>query len=420
MKEIAEDPTVQRVFERRTLTQGTANYYVQGVRFFCEYYNARPFELIGKFRALSEDQLVEEFGDFFAAVNRRVAPKTLWSWLPGIRAWLLENGVRSIDRVGREISKEYRRKVGKVRTLLKRDVVDKQEITRILKVCGKRERAIITTFASSGLRLSACFALQVKHFKDDLWNANLPCYRLQIPESLAKGGDPFFTFISSEAAEYIRDILLERVDQGEKIGPESYLFTVSTKRLERPLGQPLSPKRFENLWRVLCRRAELDMKPVSIVGFHPVGRKGGGVDLRSGVIYNCRVHSLRKFLKTSCSINGVDRMASEAFLGHTLTQFGIESIYDFATTKETWLRQEYLKVLGSVTFLKPLPALPVANGEARLRIERLTTENLELKNQLGDIEKRLDLLDHSTHELIESRLRIVDELRKHGLVTKLS
>lgn len=47
------------------------------------------------------------------------------------------------------------------------------------------------------------------------------------------------------------------------------------------------------------------------------------------VRYNTCIHSLRKFFKTVYSVSGVDRTASETFLGHSLMKFRVESLYDF-------------------------------------------------------------------------------------------
>jgi integrase len=390
LKDIENDETVKRMLSRRTLAAQTRMNYVKGIRFFCEYFNAEPSKLIERFKALKQDQIVEEFAEFFAWAKDKVAPKSAWGWLPGIRAWLVENGVREVDRVGREIAREFKRKFGPAKPLLRRDVVTKEEIIRVLKIAPKRERAIIETMASSGLRLSAALNLQLKHFRDDIWDVEKPCYAIEIPETLSKEGIPYITFISSEAAESIRDLLLDRSSKGEKLGPETYIFV--TKK-----GSRLSAKRFENIWRELCSKAGLDMKPALMPGLHPVGKKGGGVRLVKGFVrYNTRLHSLRKFFKTACSVNGVDRMASEAFMGHSLSQFGIEGVYDFAISRFSWLRDEYLKVLPALTFLKPLPVLKVENHEARKRVEQLEAQLTELRSLVGDMSKELKKLQRAT------------------------
>ncbi|MCD6089522.1 hypothetical protein J7K07_07405 [Candidatus Bathyarchaeota archaeon] len=66
------------------------------------------------------------------------------------------------------------------------------------------------TTASGGFCLRAVLNLKFKHFRDKLWDPTLPCYAVGIPESLSKEDEPYITFISAEAAEYIRQLLKER------------------------------------------------------------------------------------------------------------------------------------------------------------------------------------------------------------------
>jgi len=399
LEEVRSDPTVQRMLSRRSLSEETAESYVKGVRFFCEFFGQRPSEVVERLRGLSADEVVEAFGEFFSWAKDRVAPKSVWDWLAGIRAWLLENGVREVDRAGREIAREFRRKIGPVKPLLKRDVLSKEEIARLLKVAGPRERAIIATMASGGFRLSTALRLQVKHFKDDIMEEGRPCYAVEVPEELNKEREPYITFISEEAADYVRAYLLMRKGKGEPITPETYLFAVEARRGEQVEARPLSAKRFEYVWRELCRRAGLDMRPVPIKGIHKVG---GGKKVNSNAVrYNTRVHALRKFFKTACSTCGVDRMASEAFLGHSLAAFGVERIYDFCVSNLEWLRSEYMKVLPAVTFLKELKVLPVRNHEAHEKIRALEEENRALKERLRELEGDIEELKRMLKKLLE-------------------
>jgi len=41
MEEVEEDPTVKRMLERRTLAGQTRRNYIKGIRFFCQYYEAK-------------------------------------------------------------------------------------------------------------------------------------------------------------------------------------------------------------------------------------------------------------------------------------------------------------------------------------------------------------------------------------------
>jgi integrase len=262
---------------------------------------------------------------------------------------LLENSVKAIDRISREIAREFRRKFGSPKPLLKRDILTKEDIIKILNVADLREKAIICTLASGGFRLSTAINLQLKHLENI--EEDKECYMVEVPEEITKEKEPYVTFISREARDYIRELLLLRSAKGEQIIPESYLFTTHRG------NKQLSAKRFDNTWRELCKKAGIDLKPIIIKGKHPINKRNGKVVYEEKPKrYNTRIHALRKFFKTSCSVAGVDRMASEAFLGHSLASFGMESVYDFCISRREWLREQYLKVLPLVTFLKPIEA----------------------------------------------------------------
>jgi integrase/uncharacterized coiled-coil protein SlyX len=418
LEDIAQDPSVARMLSRKSLSEETRKSYLKGIRAFCEFHCAPPSELLARLKGAGGDGLVEAFSEWFAHLKDRVAPKSAWAWLPGVKAWLQENNVKEVDRVSREIAREFRRKFGGLRTLLRRDAIGKEEIVQVLKAAGRRERAIITLMASSGLRLSAALRLQLKHFKDDIWNPSLPCYAVEIPEALSKEGLPYITFISAEAARSVREYLEDRRREGEELGPESYLFAVARGR------GPLTARRFENIWRELCRRAGLDMRPVQIKGYHPVGRKGGGVELRSNSYrYNVRVHSLRKFFKTTCSVLGVDRMAAEAMMGHSLSSFGVESLYDYCTSNLDYLREQYLRALPGLTFLEPPPAAAAVNGEARRKVDELSKiiaeRELEIRRlreeleRLRGIEERVRRIETSLGASYEARIVPEEELERY-------
>ena len=101
---------------------------------------------------MGDDEIVNLFCEFFVAKRDSMAPKTLWNSMTVAKALLLENGVRAVDRVSREITREFRRVIGPVRTLFKQDLMVKEEIVRVLSVAPLREKAVIALMplAASG------------------------------------------------------------------------------------------------------------------------------------------------------------------------------------------------------------------------------------------------------------------------------
>jgi integrase len=396
--EIRNDPCVQLLLARRSLKGETELNYLKGIWHFCDFAGLSPSQVVERAKSMGEDELVDWFREFFIAKKNSLAPKSLWNFTMGVKALLIENGVRTVDRVSREISREFRRTVGPVRTLLKRDVITKEEIIQILRIAPPRERAIIALMASSGLRIRAALNLRLESFKDNIWDESLPCYAIEIPESLSKEGEPYITFCSWEAASYIREYLKLRESRGESIKPSSYLFTSVNEET------PLSISRFESVWRDLCREAGVDLRPVKIKGRHVKPAKGGGsVYSFEGKRYNVRPHSLRKFFRTALAISGVDRMASEAMMGHSLSSFGVESIYNYAVSRLDYLRGEYLKALNSLLFLKEPRGMEIINGVARKRIE-------ELEEKLSALEEAVKFYENLMKHLKKKNPKLLREL----------
>ena len=376
---------------------------MKGVLIFCGFVGGSPSEVVERVRGMSDDELVDLFREFFVAKRDSMAPKTLWNSMTAAKALLLENGVRAVDRVSREITREFRRVVGPVKPLLKKDLMVKEEIVRVLSVAPLRERAIIALMASSGLRVSAALGLTLSCLKDNIFDDSLPCYMIEVPEELSKEGQPYITFCSWEAAEYIREYLRERERAGEKLKPDSPLF------LSRE-GGALSRSRFENVWRELCREAGIDMRPVKIKGRFKAG--SGKVLKARGYRYNVRPHSLRKFFRTTLAVSGVDRLVAEALMGHSLTQFGIESIYNHAVANLEYLRSEYLKAVNNLLFLRKPRGLEIINGEARKRIEELEKQ---LKEQQETIRSLTTFMKTFVKTLAAADPEVMGKIRIEGM-----
>jgi len=313
----------------------------------------------------------------------------------------LTRRVRNID--WDDVRDSFRSYVGKVRTLVNRDAITKEQIVKILQASKLRERALICFAASSGLRVGdTIINLKLKHIKDDLWDESLTCYMVEVPGEITKENLPHIAFISAETAQYLRAYLRQRELKGEEITPESFLFV-------RFDGGPIKASTIRNLWAEICRKAGIDRKKVMIRGKRMFGDK-----LRpNGHLYNVRVHSLRKYFKTACSLSGVDRMASEAMMGHSLSSFGIESVYDFCVANLEWLRTQYQLVLPAVTFLSEPPSVrTIVEGEMKRKLEEYEAEINALRELLNLRTARLSEYESKLADLErERKLRLEYEKR---------
>jgi len=405
-REVLEDPTLLRVIRVRGYKEGTAKHLAKGVYDFCKFLGFdRPVDAVEKIKEMKLEEVVEVFKNYFIERKQTMAPKTIWNYMGDIKIWLYENGV-DIDSISKKITREYRRYVSSrgIPRLLKREHIERDEIKRIILVSDVRTRALVSLLASSGLRIGvSALRLQLKHFRDNLED-DLPCYMLEIPEELTKAEygheNPHFTFISREARDYLMAYLKKREQFGEKIGPETYLFVSQRNRRPDP-DQPLTYRGALHLWERACEAAGIDRKPVFLPSRR--GRLKNRNDHGQVIRYNIRIHSLRKYFKTACSLMGVDRMATEAMMGHSLSQFGIESVYDYCVTRLDWLRREYMKALPALTFAAELPPqVPTVNHRARKRIEELESE-LKKRDEL--LKEMREFLEKHEEELKEVKKR---------------
>lgn len=400
LEEVEKDPAVRNILRKRRLRPSTWENYLKGIADFCEFLGATPSQVVEKVKAMDEDELIDLFSEWFISRKNSIAPKTMNKLLGGVRIFLLDNGVRAVYRVGREIAREMRNVFGAIRPLVRRDLITKEEIIRLLHYADLRERAIITLLASSGLRVSAAASLRLRNIRDNIWDESLPCYAIEIQEEISKEGEPYITFMSWECAEYIRELLRERERKGETLTPDSPLFITRYHK-------QISASRIENIFRDLCERAGVDRRPVTTPGRHAVPGKGNKTIYRQGVIHNIRVHSLRKFFRTTLQISGVDRMVAEALMGHSLSQFGVESVYNYAVGNLDYLRSEYMKAVNNLLFLRKPRGLEVMNHVARKRIEELDHEVEDLRSKLDQTMKMLFILGE---ELAKRRPKLAEKM----------
>jgi len=395
MRSVVEsDPLVVRFFELRSIRATTMKGYVDALTNFCSFFGKSPSQIVEEFSKMDAEGLVSVFRRWLLSQKTILSSKSLKNYTAAIRLFLLDSGIEAIDHVSRQINREFKRVVGSVRPVLKKDLVTKDELIKILRNAPLREKALIALLASSGLRISAALGLRLHHLRDNLWDESLPCYAIEIPEALSKEGEPYITFCSWEAASYLREYLRSRELSGENVTLDSPLFVTEKKK------DPLSVSRFENIWRRICLQSGVDMKPVKIKK-HSKRAKGDRHIITEGVRYNVRVHSLRKYFRTALAISGVDRLAAEAMMGHSLSSFGVESIYNYAISRIDYLRGEYLKALNNLLFLKEPRGMEIINGVARKRIEELEQKVSALEDAVKFYENLLKHLQRKNPRLLK-------------------
>jgi len=150
-----------------------------------------------------------------------------------VKSWLLHNG--------KEVKRKIKIKGARDAPSLKDErVPTKEELKRIFLSGDKKTRTACVLVAHSGLRIQV---LGDYVGKDGLTIADMPEIKIEnetvtferqptlivVRKELSKAGHQFFTFLSEEGCEYLKDYLEERLREGEKLTSKSAIITPKLK-----------------------------------------------------------------------------------------------------------------------------------------------------------------------------------------------
>ena len=200
----------------------TADVYLRRLGAFCEHFNITPRQLI----ALSENDLYNMLLDYVSYLeNNGCAGSYIESALKAVKSWLAHNGI--------EVKRKIKiRGVRDTPTLKDERVPTQDELKRIFLSADKKARVACVLVAHSGLRLmtlgnyTGTDGLRIKDLPEMRIESGqvifdrIPTIVIVRPE-LSKAGHQYFTFLSEEGCEYLRDYLEERIQIGESITPNS-------------------------------------------------------------------------------------------------------------------------------------------------------------------------------------------------------
>jgi integrase len=217
--------------------------------------------------------------------------------------------------------------------------------------CSLRDRAIILTHYSTGIRSSTLRALLIKDVEDELSrglsNILIPVYpEMKLMDPYAcKGNIPYFTFTCDEATEAIRLYLRKRKEEYGSILGQEPLFSSEYNQISRNQRKSkiMSPRQHENVVKTAAQTAGLPQSQY------------------------VTPYSLRKAFETvlhSELVDGgrMDVKIQEFFMGHILP--GSEDAY-FDKTKVEILRAEYAKLnFGRVIIENKFKVLRMAVARA--------------------------------------------------------
>lgn len=217
------DADVRRWYENVARgSKVTADVYLRRFGAFCEHFKTSPGQLV----TLSESELYNMLLDYVSFLEGDgCAGSYVKSALKAVKSWLAHNGI--------DIHRKIKiRGADDTPTLRDERIPTQQELRRIFLSADKKARIACVLVAHSGLRL---MTLGNYTGTDGLGVRDLPEMRVEgnqviieraptiiiVGSELSKAGHQYFTFLSEEGCEYLKDYLEERMARGERITPNS-------------------------------------------------------------------------------------------------------------------------------------------------------------------------------------------------------
>jgi len=284
-----------------------------------------------------------------------------------------------------------------------------EEIRKLVEHSDRRMKMIVYILCSSGIRAGALADLRLKHVKpipDDNKTNEIVAAKLT-----AYPGDreQYFTFITPEAYNILRDYIKYRSDNGEKITDNSWLvrdnFKTKDVKYSAKAGLATNPKPLqgESIEKILGR----ELRAQNIRGTLPKGERRHEYKA---------AHGLRKFFTNKAHSSGMNVLHREYLLGHDI---GIQGNYWKPEEHEHEILRDYLKAVLLLTISSQNTAqlqhqvvqLTIKNEEQKYVIERKLAEK---EKEFEEMKAQMTILQANTSNLLKVFIGYTNELVIHA------
>ncbi|MEM2897266.1 MAG: site-specific integrase [Candidatus Bathyarchaeia archaeon] len=309
---------VLRHYERRVKSEHTKTNLCQCLMAFCNFAGKDPDEVL-RLSGKEASRLVQNFIDSLA--KRGSSVRSVNVALAYLKTFYKVNGfkgARALEVERYHQPSRYRKRGEYIPT--------PEEIYRMAYAAGSmRNKALILALYTSGLRNSTLRALLYRDVKEELSKGLevllVPVYpeMKRVDPDACKGNIPYYSFLSRETVEAIREYLAERLKKYGGITDDEPLFASETTNLPLEVRRRTRVKELA-LARIVKRAA----------------RKVGLKDWR-----NVYPHCLRKAFESALRNNRLDPKDQEFLMGHILP--GSQDAY-YDKTKVEELRMKYAQV----------------------------------------------------------------------------
>jgi hypothetical protein len=231
-KSLLEDKEMKRWYNN--VARGsiiTADVYLRRLGNFCQAHKLTP----QKFAAKSQKEIYGILLDYVTELeDRELTGSYITSILKALRSWLSHND--------KPMKKKIRVRDSGIHPTLKDErVPTQQELKNVFLSGDKKTRVACALLAHSGLRIQTLGSytgddgLVVGDFPEMKVKGESVAFektpaKVVVRHDLSKAGHTYFSFLSEEGCEYMKDYLEERLRNGEKLKEDSPILTPKTAR----------------------------------------------------------------------------------------------------------------------------------------------------------------------------------------------
>jgi integrase len=353
---------LQNVALSHSDSQGTSYVYRMHLTSFCQFIEATPQEIIDEYEKSDEKAFKRKFAEYLRAwigtLSKTNASGTVHVAIGAVRSFFKYNDLplAFVPQIKAHVSYHNRD-------------ISKEEIKAVIDMSAPRERAFYAMMVQSGLRPDTLCKLRLKNLEPDFSKNVIPC-KITVNEQDTKGKThAYFSFIGSEAVEYLRAYLATR----SSVKGEDYVFTAMG------LNMPFNPKTPSNEFRLALRK----LHEKGIVKYEVRGNRKPS---------ELRLYNLRKYFKKYASAMGSEE--SEFLMGHS------QGVRDHYLAQDP----EHFRKLYTE---KALPNLRLSSATALEYEKTMTEKDLKIATLEKDISdlRRLVLDQNQTLKQLIERVK---------------
>jgi hypothetical protein len=360
------------------------------------------------------DYWVEEtVMDFLTAQKQRVnneelAESTLKNFSQPIKLFCDINDMTTAAYINwKRISRAFSK--GKNYSSIDRSPTD-QEIQKLVEYPDRRIKPIVYVMCSSGIRSGAWNYLQLKHVipmkndKGEIIAAKLIVY--------AGTSESYFTFMTPEAYNALKEYMDFRSSYGENITDNSYLVRDNWRTVDIKRGGGEKDKGGRS--GLATNPKKLSSKAIQKILIRAWSEQGLRQALPPGVRRHefKGAHGFRKFFKSHAE-QVMKSVNVETLMGHKI---GLSQSYYRPTEHE--LLQDYLKAVDLLTINDNKSSALLQKQVAELT-EKSKEENYIIKGKLAEKEKELEAVvgdaEQTRKELAELKAKQEEAARKQQM-----